>query len=102
MMVGGRNPFKQYGRDPNCHYLGEDQPLWTLPSSPRVLNNSAKNAYFPEWARGYRIHQSNCSTLEDVLQEKGIDFEGNENFLPYNGKDAHVSLCPRFRNVILL
>lgn len=69
----------------NCHFLDEDQPQWgfhDLPQAFMIYNESD-------------IHQTDCQELADVSKTRGIDVEGNENYLPSYG------LCSQFYNVMI-
>jgi len=68
----------------NCHRLHEDQVYWE--SGPPT----------PAWARKLPV-KSSCASQASQMQSRGIDLEGNENFLPGDGV-----LCPEFENVVLV
>jgi len=76
---------KNLGLDhfPNCHYLLQDRPLWGTFPFPLAQQD-------PHMGR-------TCSSDVAQFRQHGITLEGNENFLPHEGK-----LCPEFYSAIML
>jgi len=72
----GLNPF------PNCHYLRQDHPIWGVPEYPIPDKDP---------------HPKGCTKQIAQYRRYGINLEGNENFLPSEGK-----ICPELHSAILI
>jgi hypothetical protein len=79
-----RNSNRGINSGTNCHYLSADRPYWE--------NNST---YVPPFARKPPT-KIDCPAKANKMKEQGLDFEGNENFLPNDG------LCPDSENVFIM
>lgn len=78
-------PVKRTANDNiNCHYMERDLPRWTHVDSPHADE-------FPSWAQGdfdrvgdeFSELWKSCAETARYMREQEIDFEGNENFLPW-------------------
>jgi hypothetical protein len=85
--VGKRNNKRKYNGDTNCNYFNRDMPLWT--------NRVSASKYIPSWAQQYPAAPRSCAARAETMRARGLDFEGNEHYLP-------IGLCKEFRNILLV